>query len=131
MAVPTVCETRWGEIVTLFKNKHDDLVVRHPDCTEELILIRTALHTIGQLIHIPPPLNGNGAVWKGLVTKAEAERTVLNKHLDGKALFTGILRLYAAIHLGRSKLNCRRNSASRRGVNAMPWTSKAATQATR
>jgi hypothetical protein len=37
-------------------------------------------------------------LWKGLVAKAEAERAVLCKHLDGKALFTGILRLYAAIH---------------------------------
>jgi hypothetical protein len=61
-------------------------------------LIRTALNTIGQLIHISPSLNGNGAVWKGLVTKAEVERTVLCKHLYCKALFTGILRLYAAIH---------------------------------
>jgi hypothetical protein len=33
-----------------------------------------------------------------LCTKSEAEKTVLCKHLDGKALFTAILRLYAAIH---------------------------------
>jgi hypothetical protein len=33
-----------------------------------------------------------------LVTKAEAEGTVLSKQFDGKALFTGILRLYVAIH---------------------------------
>jgi hypothetical protein len=33
-----------------------------------------------------------------LVTKAEAERTELSKHLDRKALFTSILRLYVAIH---------------------------------
>jgi hypothetical protein len=37
-------------------------------------------------------------VWKGLVAKAEAERVVLCKHLDGKALFTATLRLYAALH---------------------------------
>jgi hypothetical protein len=37
-------------------------------------------------------------LWEQLVAKAEAERTVLCKHLDDKALFTGILRLYAAIH---------------------------------
>jgi hypothetical protein len=30
--------------------------------------------------------------------KAEAERIVLSKHLDGKALFTAVLRLYAATH---------------------------------
>jgi hypothetical protein len=87
----------------LFNNKHDDIVARHPDCTEELWLIRTALHTIGQLIHIAPPVNGNGALWERLVTRAEAERTILCKHLDGKALFTGILRLYAAIHRGMNE----------------------------
>jgi hypothetical protein len=97
MAGPTVCETRWGEIVTSFNNNHDVLVTRHPDYTEELGLIRTALHTIGQLIHISHPVNRNGAVWKGLVAKAEAERTVLCEHLGGKAPFTGILRPYAAI----------------------------------
>jgi hypothetical protein len=37
-------------------------------------------------------------LWKGLAAKAETERTVLCKHLERKALFTGILRLYAAIH---------------------------------
>jgi hypothetical protein len=30
--------------------------------------------------------------------KQKPQRTVLCKHIDGKALFTGILRLYAAIH---------------------------------
>jgi hypothetical protein len=33
-----------------------------------------------------------------LISRAEAERTVLCKHLDGKAIFTAILSLYAAIH---------------------------------
>jgi hypothetical protein len=33
-----------------------------------------------------------------LLTKAEAERAVLCKHLDGKALFLAVLRMYAAIH---------------------------------
>jgi hypothetical protein len=36
--------------------------------------------------------------WKELVAKAEAEKAVLCKHLDGKALFTAMLRLYAALH---------------------------------
>jgi hypothetical protein len=93
-----ICEIRWGEIVTSFKTNHDDVVERHSDCTEELGLIRNALHKIGQLIHISPGVNGNVALRKILVAKAEAERTVLCKHLQGKALFTSILRLYAAIH---------------------------------
>jgi hypothetical protein len=54
--------------------------------------------TIGQLIYKSPRVNGNGMVWKEMTARAEAERTVLCKHLDGKALFTGMLHLYAAIH---------------------------------
>jgi hypothetical protein len=37
-------------------------------------------------------------VWKELVARAETERAVLWKHLDGKALFKAMLRLYAALH---------------------------------
>jgi hypothetical protein len=37
-------------------------------------------------------------VWKELLSKAEAERAVLCKHLDGKALFLVIPRMYTAIH---------------------------------
>lgn len=48
-------------------------------------------------MHISPHANGNGAVWRDLTTKAEAERTDPCKHLDDKALFTGTLRLYTAI----------------------------------
>jgi hypothetical protein len=61
-------------------------------------LLRNGLRTIGQLIHTSPSVNGNGEVWKELINRAEAEKTVLCKYLDGKALFTSILRLCAAIH---------------------------------
>jgi hypothetical protein len=98
MAAPTVCETRRREILNSFESKHDELLSGHPDCHDEIWLIRSALIKIGQLIHTSPSFNGNGVVWKELVATAEAERTVLSKHLDGKALFAGILRLYAAIH---------------------------------
>jgi hypothetical protein len=98
MTGPTVCESRWGEIIASFEKKHKELLEEHPDCSEELALLRTGLHTIRQLIHISPPVNGNGAVWKELIARADAERAVLCKHLDGKALFTAMLRLYAALH---------------------------------
>jgi hypothetical protein len=100
MAAPTVCEKRWRDILNCFENKRDELIAGHPDCQEEIGLVRTAIIKIGQLIHTSTPINGNGAVWNELVTKAEAERTVLSKHLEGKELFTGILRLYAATHRG-------------------------------
>lgn len=43
-------------------------------------------------------MNGNGTGWKDITAKAEAERSVLCKHLEGKALFTAILHLYASTH---------------------------------
>jgi hypothetical protein len=98
MTGPTVCETRWAAIISSFEGKHDELLAGHPDCSEELALLRTGLQTIGQLIRVSPPANGNGGLWKELVARAEAERAVLCKHLDGKALFTAMLRLYAATH---------------------------------
>jgi hypothetical protein len=70
----------------------------NPDCQEEIELLKRGLRTIGQLVHISPSENGNGRVWKELIMKAEAERIVLSKHLDGKALFTAVLRLYAETH---------------------------------
>jgi DNA primase len=98
MVQPTVCETRWAKIISSFEGKHKELLEAHPDCSEELVFLRKRLHTIGQLIHISAPANGNSAVWKELVARAEAERAVLCKDLDGKALFTAMLRLYAALH---------------------------------
>jgi hypothetical protein len=94
-----VCETRWAKIISSFEGKHKGLLEAHPGCSEELTLLRTGLQTIGQLIHISPPANGNSILWKDLVARAEAERVVLCKHLDGKALFTAMLRLYAALHM--------------------------------
>jgi hypothetical protein len=43
-------------------------------------------------------MNGNGAVWKQSTDRAETDKSVLFKHLDGKTLFTRMLRLYAAMH---------------------------------
>jgi hypothetical protein len=61
-------------------------------------MIHAALITIGHLVHASPSINGNSTVWKDLIIKAEAERAVLCKHLSGKALFTGMLHMYAATH---------------------------------
>jgi hypothetical protein len=98
MAEPTACETRWAKIIASFEGKHTELLQAHPDCSEDLALLGTGIHSIGQLTHISPPANGNSVLWKDLVARAEAERVVLCKHLDGKALFTAMLRLYAALH---------------------------------
>jgi hypothetical protein len=43
-------------------------------------------------------VNVNGIVWKQLTDGAEAKKSVLYKHMDDKALFTGMLRLYVVIY---------------------------------
>jgi hypothetical protein len=98
IAEPTVCETWWATVIASFEGKHTELLQAHPECYEYLALLRRSLQTIGNLIRISPPANGDGVVWKDLVAKAEAERVVLCKHLEGKALFTAMLWLYAALH---------------------------------
>jgi hypothetical protein len=57
-----------------------------------------ALNKICQLVRNSSRLHGDSPVWEQLADKAEAEREVLCRHLDRKALFTGFLRLYAAVH---------------------------------
>jgi hypothetical protein len=98
MSRPTVCETRWAAVVSSFERKHGELVKQHPDCVEDIALLRTALTTISKLIHLSRPINRNGPVWQELISKAEAERAVLCKHLDGTALFLAILRMHSALH---------------------------------
>jgi hypothetical protein len=98
MAGPTACKTRWSEILASFQRKIDKLTGEHPECIGDIKLIHYGLITIGQLIHISPRVNGNGAQWKAIITRAKAEMAVLCKHLEGQALFTGMLRLCTAIH---------------------------------
>jgi hypothetical protein len=84
--------------VASFERNHEELTANNPDRQEEIELLGNGMHTIGKLIHTSPSINGNSAVWNKLIMKSEAERRVLCKPLDGKALFTAMLHLYAAIH---------------------------------
>jgi hypothetical protein len=86
---PTQCETRWRAVLASFDKQYETLIAKNPDATKKINLIRTGLIKIRQLIQTSPHQNGNGATWKRLVDKAENEKSVLCKHLDGKALFTG------------------------------------------
>jgi hypothetical protein len=85
-------------VLASFDKQHETLITNNPDATEEINFVRTKLIKIGQLIQTSPPQNGNGVTWKCLVDKAENEKNILCKHLDGKALFTRMMRPYAAIH---------------------------------
>jgi hypothetical protein len=70
MARPTVCEARWAVVVSSFERKHDELVARHPNCAEDIALLQRALNTISKVLHISPPIDGNGPVWQELLSKA-------------------------------------------------------------
>jgi hypothetical protein len=96
MAEPTACEKRRAETLASFQRNLDDLNGKHPESSEDIKLLHAGLLTIGQFIKTSPRVNGNGAVWKGILTRAEAENAVLCKHYEGKALFTGLIHLYAA-----------------------------------
>jgi hypothetical protein len=95
---PTACEMKWSEVHASCERQHDCLLENHPDAEQEIAIIRKALIKIRQLAKASPAVNGNGSIWKELADEAETERSILCKHLDGKALFTGLMRLYAAIH---------------------------------
>jgi hypothetical protein len=86
------------KIIASYEGKHVELLTEHPDCSEEQSLLSAGLRTIKQVIHSSPPANGNGALWRELITKAETERAVLRKHTGGKALFTAMLHLYATLN---------------------------------
>jgi hypothetical protein len=45
MVEPTVCETRWAKLISSFEGKHNEHLEAHPDCSEELALLRTGRHT--------------------------------------------------------------------------------------
>jgi hypothetical protein len=85
-------------VLASFDKQHETLIANNPNATEEISFVQTELVKIGQLIQTSPPQNGNSVTWKRLVDKAENEKNVLCKHLDGEALFTGMMRLYTAIH---------------------------------
>jgi hypothetical protein len=69
------------------------------EAIEEINSVRTGLvKNRTTYIKNSPQQNGNGITWKRLIDRAETEKNVLYKYLGGKALFTGMLRLYAALH---------------------------------
>jgi hypothetical protein len=93
MAVPTACETRWTNILASFERHRDAIIAGHPDAKEEIGLVHAALIAIVRLVRTSPSVNGNGAVWMKLADKA-----VLCKHYEGKALHAGLQHLYAEVH---------------------------------
>jgi hypothetical protein len=51
--------------------------------------VQASVVQIGQLVQNSHKMNGNGAKWKQLVDRAEADRQTQCKFLDRQVLFTG------------------------------------------
>jgi hypothetical protein len=91
-------------VLASFDEQHDTLIANNPDASEEINLIRRGFVEIGQLIQTSLQQIVNCVTWKRLVDKAENEKSVLCKHLDGMTLFPLMLLLYAAIHREKDDL---------------------------
>jgi hypothetical protein len=53
---------------------------------------------IGQLVQNSHKMNGNGTNWKQLSDRAEAERHIIRKFLDGHALLASMFHMYVATY---------------------------------
>jgi hypothetical protein len=98
MAGPNAYEKRWAETLSSYERNMVEITKIHPDSLEIIRPIQADLITTGHLINSSPRNNGNGKIWREIITRAEAERAVLCKHLEGKALYSALLRLYATTH---------------------------------
>jgi hypothetical protein len=63
---------------------------------KETDLVQASVVQIGHFVQNSPIVNANGATWKQLADRAEADRQALCKFLDGQALLTGLFHMYAA-----------------------------------
>jgi hypothetical protein len=95
---PSICEVKWSEVHASFERKHDTLLEKYPGAAQEVGNIRAALIKIRQLVKESPQENGSGPAWKKLADRAEADRSSLCRHLNGKAVFTGLVHLYKTTH---------------------------------
>jgi hypothetical protein len=82
-------------VLASFDDRNEKLTAAHPDAKKEVDLMRASIVQIGQLVQNSPKVNGNGARWKQLVDRAEADRHTLCQFLDPQALFTGLFHTYA------------------------------------
>jgi hypothetical protein len=93
----TKSEIWWKAMLWIFYIDHEKLIADYPDAKMEIDLIRDTLLQIWQLIGSTPKENGNDLRFKQLTDTAETERKVLNRYVNGKALYTGLLSLFSSV----------------------------------
>jgi hypothetical protein len=76
--------------------RYEKLIADDPDAKKEMDLVRASMVQTGQHVQISPKVNGNGAKWKQMADRAEADMHTLCKFIHGRALFTGLFNIYAA-----------------------------------
>jgi hypothetical protein len=80
------------------ERQYDILKENYPDVAQEVGNIFAAHFKIEQLANESPKGNVNGFAWRKLAHRAEADRNSLCRHLNGKAVFTGLVHLYTTTH---------------------------------
>jgi hypothetical protein len=86
---PTQCETRWRAVLVSFDKQHETLIPNNPDATEEIIIIRTGIVKIGQLIQTKSTASCNkeficsaeghthvgcGNVWRNTIFRQQSQK---------------------------------------------------------
>jgi hypothetical protein len=97
MSWPTQCKTRCSAVLASFDRQYEALIAKYSGAKMEMGLVQTALVETGKLVQKSSSLNENDVICKQVTDRADAEKSTFCKHLDGKALFTGMLHLYAMI----------------------------------
>jgi hypothetical protein len=94
----TQCETRWWVALTSFDERYGKVIADCLDVKKEVDLVQASIVQIGQLVQNLPKVNGNGAKWKQLVDRAEADRHTFCKFLNGQMLYTSLFHTYAGAY---------------------------------
>jgi hypothetical protein len=97
-ASPTKRITFWQVLLPVFEIVQEKLIAGHPDAKMEIDLIRDTLLQICQLVRSSPNNNANELKLEQLTDTAETEMKTLAKYVEGKALYTSLLKLYSSVY---------------------------------
>jgi hypothetical protein len=90
---PTQCEAQWHSVLASFDKQHKTLIANNPDATQERNLVLTLLVKIGESFSDLSAAEWQHRQLETADQQSAENENILCKHLDGKALFTGMLLL--------------------------------------
>jgi hypothetical protein len=83
--------------VAVFEVWYEKLITDHPDAKTEIDLIQDTLLQICELVCNSPNRNANELKLEQMTDTATTEMETLSKYVDGKALYTGLLKMYSSV----------------------------------